>query len=104
MMAAAEGVGSARNCGLPAKTKTGWGSGAKETAVDTGRLANDQFAGMCAANCGKLVSTRISWANEAKAIAAGIGRRVEIANSPIHLDTVAAKPPAALFFVQNPPA
>src|SRR4051812_17105232 len=80
-MGAAEGVDNAKNCGVPAKTKTGWGSRAKETAADTGRPAKGQFGGMYVANCGKPVSTRTSWANKAKEIVAGTGKRVEVACS-----------------------
>jgi hypothetical protein len=80
-MGAAEGVDNARSCGVLAKTKTGWGSRAKETAADTGRPAKGQFGGMCAANCGKPVSTRTSWANKAKEIVAATGKRVEVAAS-----------------------
>ena len=79
MMTAEEVADNVKSCGLPAKTKTGWGSRAKETAADTGRPAKDRFGGMCAANCGKPVSTRTSWANKAKEIVAGTGKRVEVA-------------------------
>jgi hypothetical protein len=79
-MGAAAVVGNAKNCGLPAKTKARWASGAKETAADIGRPAKDQCGGMCAANCGKLVSTRTSWENAVKVIAAVTGKRVKVAS------------------------
>jgi hypothetical protein len=80
-MGEAEVVGNAKNCAVPVKTKTGWGSRARETAADTGRPARGQFGVMCAANCGKPVSTRTNWANKVKAIVAGTGKRVEAASS-----------------------
>jgi hypothetical protein len=77
MMVEAE-VANARNCGLPAKTRTGWGSRAKEIAADTGKPAKGPSDAMCAANCAQLASTKIGWANKAKEIAVDTARLVEV--------------------------
>ena len=80
-MTAVVEAANARNCDVPVKTRTGWGSRVKETAADTGKPAKDQSDATCVANCVQLASTRISWANKAKGIVVGTARLVEAANS-----------------------
>ena len=83
-MTAVAGAANARNCDVPVKTRTGWGSRAKETAADTGTPAKDRLDVMCAANCARPASTRISWASKAKEIAVGIARLAEVVN--LHME------------------
>ena len=87
-------AGNAKNCGVPAKTRTAWASRAKETAADTARPAKDRFGGMCAANCGKRVSTRIAWANKAKETVAATAKPAEVAYSTNSLITTPDDPGA----------
>lgn len=51
MMTAEEVAGNVKSCGLPARTRTGWASKAREIAVAIARPANGRFGEMSVVSC-----------------------------------------------------
>ncbi|MGY4350966.1 hypothetical protein ACVWXM_007459 [Bradyrhizobium sp. GM7.3] len=74
-----EAVDNVNNCALPAKTRIGWESKAKEIVVAIARRANGPSGKMFAASYDPPVSTRIGWASTVKVTVAAIGKRVAAA-------------------------
>ncbi|MCK1412574.1 MULTISPECIES: hypothetical protein [unclassified Bradyrhizobium] len=64
------------NCALPAKTRIGWESKAKEIVAAIARPANGPFGKMFAASYDPPVSTRIGWASKVRVIVAATEKRV----------------------------